>query len=99
MRSSASQTPSDIHAAEGSDVWGGRFPLLARAWDHRRAAAWLGIVLSAERIEAVERAARDGRERIQDLMRDLTSARAWQFALERIDDGRRASLVRWTQAV
>lgn len=99
IRRGAPRTANEIEAAEGTDGWAERFLLFERAWRHRRAAGWLAVVLSRERIEAVERAARDQRERIQDLTRELTAARAWYFALERIDDGRRSSLVRWTQAV
>lgn len=99
VRAAAPRTAADIEVTEGTSGWATKFPLFERAWHHRQAATWLAIVLSNERIDAVERAARALRERIQTLIEELTAARAWFHALERIDDHRRASLERWSQAV
>jgi hypothetical protein len=50
-------------------------------------------------VEAIHRAARDERLRIQDILSRITAERAWLSALQRIDDLRRASLVAWAKAV
>lgn len=99
VRSAAPRLAEAITASEGSEKWGEcmrKFPL---AWSHRCAATWLKTVLSNERIEAVDRAARDERGRAQDLLRDIAIAKAWHAALDRIDDRTRAAFVGWTQAV
>jgi very-short-patch-repair endonuclease len=72
---------------------------LRPAWAHRQVRDWLDTMLSAERIEAVHRAARDERHRQQETLAQLTSARAWAKALQRINDIRRATLTSWAQAV
>jgi very-short-patch-repair endonuclease len=96
---SAPTLVAEITADEGSDKWAARFREFASAWSHRCASTWLATVLSEERIEATDRAARDARSRAQDLLRDIAVNRAWHAALERIDDRTRAALVGWTQAV
>jgi very-short-patch-repair endonuclease len=88
-----------IAGDEGSDRWGARFLSFGVAWSHRRASVWLKLVLSKEDIEVTDRATRDERSRAQDLLRNIAVARAWNAALERIDDRTRASLVGWTLAV
>jgi len=96
---SAPKLATEIAASEGSDSWRQRFRDFPLAWGHRRTATWLATVLSQERIEATDRAAKDERNRAQDLLRDIAVARGWHAALERIDDRMRAALVGWTQAV
>jgi hypothetical protein len=96
---SAPKLAEEIAADEGSDSWGQRFRDFARAWNHRCTSTWLAMMLSRERIEATDRAARDERSRAQDLLRDIAVSRAWHAALQRIDDRTRAALVGWTQAV
>lgn len=88
-----------IVAAEGAVPPRIAFHEFESAWRHRCAVGWLELVLSKERIEAADRAARDMRLRVQDLLGQLTAKRAWSRALPRIDDFRRASLVSWVQAV
>lgn len=96
---SAPKLTQAIAADEGREEWGQRFRNFADAWGHRCTSTWLATVLSKERIEATDRAARDERSRAQDLLRDIAVARAWHAALQRIDDRTRAALVGWTQAV
>ncbi|HXH07982.1 MAG TPA: AAA domain-containing protein [Vicinamibacterales bacterium] len=96
---SAPKLAMEVAAGEGSDGWRQRFNDFPLAWGHRCTVTWLATVLSQERIEATDRAAREERNRAQDLLRDIAAARAWHAALERIDDRMRAALVGWTQAV
>jgi very-short-patch-repair endonuclease len=99
VRPTAPKLVDAIVAAEGTPVLRPAFLDFEFAWNHRRAQDWLETMLSKERIEAEHRAARDERQRVQETLAELTSARAWSGALERIDDLRRATLTAWAQAV
>ncbi len=88
-----------ISDAEGTADWADHFSVFESGWRHQSASLWLALVLSEDNIDATERAARDERLHAQDLLKELTAERAWALSLERIDDGRRASLVAWVQAV
>ncbi|WP_447983227.1 AAA domain-containing protein [Nitrospira sp. Nam74] len=90
---------AQIAVDEGSNKWTAHFSNFPKAWVHRCVSTWLATVLQKDRIEITDRAARDERSRAHDLLRDLTIARAWHAALQRIDDSTRASLRAWTQAV
>ncbi len=99
VRKAAPKMAEAIVADEGRETWGTAFAQFEEAWEHRCAQSWLNVILSSKNIEATHRAARDERQRCQDTLAQLTSAKAWARGLERIDDRRRASLVSWAQAV
>ena len=99
VRRAAPGLAAAIVSAEGSTTLGVSFLDLESAWNHRRVQDWLDTVLSAERIEAAHRSARDERQRQQETLAQLTSALAWSEALQRINDRRRATLTAWAQAV
>ncbi|MGE4056610.1 MAG: AAA domain-containing protein, partial [Vicinamibacterales bacterium] len=88
-----------IVAAEGTTMCADKFARFIDAWRHHGVRDWLDAILSSERIEAMHRAARDERARQQEILADLTSAKAWLAALLRIDDRQRAVLTGWEQAV
>jgi len=99
VRRSAPALADAIVAGQGTNRWGALFATFEQAWRHRCTQSWLDVILSRERIERVHRAARDERQRQQETLAELTSARAWSRALDRIDDRRRATLTAWAQAV
>jgi very-short-patch-repair endonuclease len=99
VRASAPKLTDAIKADEGRNAWQTGFAQFEQAWGHRCAQSWLDLVLSRENIEAMHGAARDERQRCQETLAELTAAKAWARALERIEDRRRASLVAWAQAV
>ena len=88
-----------IAADEGTDSWSGRFEQFEAAWNYRRVQTWLELMLSGDRIESIHRAARDERQRRQELLAGLTAAKAWSEALGRIDERSRATLTAWGKAV
>lgn len=99
LRAVAPKTAGEVVAGEGSETWKTAFRDFESAWRHALAASWLEVVISSERIDAVDRAARDERRRAQEILGKLTGSKAWRHALTRIDDPRRTALVAWSQAV
>lgn len=99
VRKAAPLLAAEIVATEGTTTFTDRFPVLADAWRHKGVQKWLDTILSKERIEATHRAAREERQRQQDLLAQITSAKAWLGALRRINDRQRATLTAWAQAV
>ena len=99
LRTSAPRLAEAIRDAEGTADWRERFLGFEQAWLHRRAAVWLKAVIDESSLDAVNRNVLSLRQRAQDELKELTAARAWKTALDRISDLRRASLVAWTRAV
>lgn len=99
LRTVAPQLANAVAADEGTDAWGPRFGQFEAAWSHRRVQTWLDVMLSSELIEAIHRAAKDERQRQQELLAGLTVAKAWREGLGRIDERRRATLTAWSKAV
>ncbi len=99
VAASAPGLAAQIADTYGHAVWDERVQAFERAWDWRRAHAWITRMTSPDEERRLRLDLDRAKQAIASAIEQLAAERAWNHSLDRMEDRERGSLSAWRQAV
>lgn len=99
LRAAAPLLAKELAVHHTDSAWDDRLASFSAAWNWARANRWIKEMSDPTLDRRLTQKLDDSRQRIQELLGQLGSERAWSYCIKRIGEPQRQHLVAWRQAV
>jgi len=98
LETAAPKLAFEVRLNYADPVWDDRMSQFRAAWNWARADCWLGRLNDPQTEERLLHDLENNRSRIQEIIRDLAAANAWEHCFARLTEHERQHLMAWKDA-